>query len=99
MSNIRGHTYGKRNDDGSELHVWGGIVSARVSDIAEALGATPEELLEALGESAVEPLTDTAEPKGRRGAEEDRPTDPSLRSVALTTGELETLRDELEARG
>jgi hypothetical protein len=95
MSNKRkrGAQFGKRgSNDGSELHVWGGIVSARVADLADALDATPEELLEALEESGVEPLTDTAKQKRQ---ERDRPTDPALRSIALTTEALETLRDTL----
>ena len=96
MSNKRkrGAQFGKRgSNDGSELHVWGGIVSARVADLADALDATSEEqLLDALEESGVEPLIDTAKQKRQ---ERDRPTDPALRSIALTTEALETLRDTL----
>jgi hypothetical protein len=77
-----------------ELHVWGGIVSARVSDLADELGAQPQEVAQALQD--VPCLVDTAEQKRQ---ERDRPTDPSLRSVALTTGQLEELRSELETEG
>jgi len=93
VPNKRGAEFGKRgSNDGSELHVWGGIVSARVADLADALDATSEELLEALEESEAEPLVDTAAQKRQ---ERDRPTDPALRSIALTTEALETLRDTL----
>jgi len=92
VPNKRGAEFGKHDSDTAELHVWGGIVSARVADLADALDATPEQLLDALEESGVEPLTDTAKQKRQ---ERDRPTDPALRSIALTTEALETLRDTL----
>lgn len=76
------------------LDAWGGIISARVSNLAEALHATPDQLLQALDELGIDPMVDTAQAKGRKN--HDRPTDPSLRSMALTTGDVETLREELE---
>lgn len=91
MSNKRGAQYGKRDSEGSEINVWGGIASATVEDWAEALDTTPQRVAEAVEE--IDPMVDTAIPKGR--STEDRPTDPALRSVALSTEKVSTLRDTL----
>jgi hypothetical protein len=74
--------YGTEGGRG-ELSVWGGIVSARLTDYAGALGTAPEEVLGAVEREGIEPMLDTAEPKGR-GKDRDRPTDPELRCLALT---------------
>jgi hypothetical protein len=86
--------YASQGQQERELHVWGGVVSARVSDLADELGAQPQEVAQALQD--VPCLVDTARQKRK---ERDRPTDPSLRSVALTTGQLDELRSELETEG
>jgi hypothetical protein len=79
-----------------DRQTWGGIVSARLAEYAAALGCTPDEVLAAIEAAGVEPMTDTAEPKGR-GPAKDRPTDPELRSLALTTEDLEAVREALAA--
>lgn len=61
------------------LEAWGGIVSGRVTEFAEALDTDPETVLQAA--KRVPLLVDTAEPKGRRG-EPDRPDGPELRCLA-----------------
>lgn len=95
---VRAHYTAGGDAEDRELHVWGGILSARISDIAEAIGATPEEVAQAAESKAVETMMDTAEPKGYR-TDEDRPTDPELRSIALTEEQFDALRNEVEATG
>ncbi|MCS3613516.1 hypothetical protein GGP56_003539, partial [Salinibacter ruber] len=43
----------------------------------------------------IDPLVDTAESKGR-GKDRDRPEDPALRSLAITTDELDTLTNLID---
>jgi len=74
--------YGTEGGRG-ELSVWGGIVSARLEDIAGALETAPQAILGAVEREGIEPMLDTAEPKGQ-GKDRDRPTDPELRCLALT---------------
>ena len=64
------------------LESWGGLISGHVSDYADALDVSPEAVLQAAGE--VELMFDTAEAKGTRGDDPDRPTDPALRCLAMT---------------
>lgn len=66
-----------------ELEAWGGIVSGHVSDYADALDVSPEAVDEAAEE--VELMFDTAEGKNTRGSAPDRPTDPALRCLGMTT--------------
>ncbi|MCS4159482.1 hypothetical protein [Salinibacter ruber] len=79
---------------GDSLEAWGGIVSAHLEDWADELGCTPEDVLGAVDSAGIEPLVDTAESKGR-GKDRDRPTDPSLRCLALTTDDVQTLKNVL----
>ena len=65
------------------LESWGGIVSGHVSDYVGALDVSPEAVLQAAEE--VELMFDTANPKNTRGDDPDRPTDPTLRCLAVTT--------------
>jgi len=80
---------------GDTLESWGGIVSAHVEDFAEELGCTPDEVLGAVDSASIDPLVDTAESKGR-GKDRDRPEDPALRSLAITTDELDTLKNLID---
>ena len=73
---------GVRKHESGTLESWGGVVSGHVSDYADALGASPEAVLQAAGE--VELMFDTAEAKNSRGDAPDRPTDPTLRCLAMT---------------
>ncbi|MCS3758273.1 hypothetical protein [Salinibacter ruber] len=79
---------------GDTLESWGGIVSAHVEDFAEELGCTPDEVLGAVDSASIDPLVDTAESKGR-GKDRDRPEDPALRSLAITTDDVQTLKNIL----
>lgn len=100
MSNtggVRAHYTAGGDAEERELHSWGGIVSARISDIADAIGATPEEVVEVVESGSVELLVDTSTNKGRE--DHDRPTSPQLRCIALTTDQLDALRDAIEATG
>jgi hypothetical protein len=72
------------------VEAWGGIVSARLEDLARELGTTPEEILGALDRGDAEPLVDTARQKK---TERERTEDPSLRSLAFTEEELAALRE------
>jgi hypothetical protein len=74
--------YGTEEGRG-KLSVWGGIVSARLEDIAGTLETAPGKVLDRLEAEGIEPMLDTAEPKGQ-GKDRDRPTDPGLRCLALT---------------
>ena len=65
-------------------------MSARLEDLARELGTTPEEILGALDRGDAEPLVDTAVQKK---TERERPTAPSLRSLAFTEEELGKLRE------
>jgi len=73
------------------LESWGGIVSGHVSDYAEALDTTPEAVLTAA--QKVPLLFDTAESKKTRGDDPGRPTDPTLRCLAMTTGQARQLAE------
>jgi hypothetical protein len=79
---------------GDSLEAWGGIVSAHLEDWAGELGCTPEDVLGAVKSAGIDPLVDTAEPKGR-GKDRDRPEDPGLRCLALTTDDVQTLKNVL----
>ncbi len=79
---------------GDILEVWGGIVSAKLEQWAEELGCTPDDVLGAVDSAGIDPITDTAEPKGR-GKDRDRPTDPALRCLALTIDDAQTLKNVL----
>jgi len=89
-----GDMYGREGDEG-ELHVWGGIVSARLQAWADALDTAPEAVMEAARREGIAPVTDTAEPKGRE--QEGRPTDPALRCVAFARSDAKRLRDAVDA--
>ena len=91
-----GHHFGKAGGEG-EVHVWGGIVSARLSDLAGALETTPEKLMDAADREGITPMVDTATSVGRSDSEDDRPTDPALRSVAFAREDVARLRDAIEA--
>jgi hypothetical protein len=75
-----------------------GIVSARLSDLADALETTPNVLMKALDELGIAPLVDTAKEKGRSREADERPTDPELRSLALPTRDLRKVAAALGAR-
>ncbi len=79
---------------GDSLEAWGGIVSAHLEDWAAELNATAEDILGAVESAGIDPVTDTAEPKGR-GKDRDRPTDPALRCLALTIDDAQTLKNIL----
>jgi hypothetical protein len=79
---------------GDSLEAWGGIVSAHLEDWADELGCTPEDVLRAVDSAGIDPLVDTAESKGR-GKDRDRPEDPALRSLAITTDDAQTLKNIL----
>ncbi|MCS4172073.1 hypothetical protein GGQ05_003565 [Salinibacter ruber] len=79
---------------GDTLEAWGGIVSAHLEDWAAELDTTAEDVLGAVDSAGIDPITDTAEPKGR-GKDRDRPTDPGLRCLALTTDDVQTLKNVL----
>lgn len=87
--------YGAAEDEG-EVSAWGGIVSARLSTLADQLNTTPEAILNVIEADGISPMVDTAEPKGRgknqgRGKNRDRPTDPGVRCLALTREDYEAL--------
>ncbi|WP_251942260.1 hypothetical protein [Salinibacter ruber] len=79
---------------GDTLEAWGGIVSAHLEDWAAELNCTPDDVLGAVDSAGIDPITDTAENKGR-GKDRDRPTDPGLRCLALTTDDAQTLKNVL----
>ncbi|WP_263842053.1 hypothetical protein [Salinibacter sp.] len=81
---------------GGALESWGGIVSGRVTDYAEAIGTSPEAVLRAAEE--VELVFDTAKPKGR-GKDRDRPTDPALRCLAMTAESARRLVETARSNG
>jgi hypothetical protein len=60
-----------------------GIVSARVTDLAEALDTTAGALLQAVEAAGADPLVDTAENASPHETHE-RPSDPELRCMAFT---------------
>jgi hypothetical protein len=70
-------------------------VSAHLEDFADELGCTPEDVLGAVESAEIEPLVDTAESKGR-GKDRDRPEDPALRCLALTTDDVQTLKNLID---
>lgn len=71
------------------LTAWGGIVSGTLAEWADAFGCTPAAILEAAEQVPV--MNDTGEPKGR-GKNRDRPADPELRSLTLTSENADRLR-------
>lgn len=83
-----------RTSEAIDQHIRGdtaarhGIVSARVSDLADMLETTPEAFLKALKTAGIEPMVDTAEDKGRSREASERPTDPELRSLAFPIRDL-----------
>jgi flagellar motility protein MotE (MotC chaperone) len=85
---VRAH-FTQDSPEERSVESWGGIVSARLEDLARELGTTTEAIAQAVEEGEAEPLVDTARQKKR---ERDRPTDPALRSLAFTTEELRSLR-------
>jgi flagellar motility protein MotE (MotC chaperone) len=87
-SPVQAH-YTKDSPEERSVESWGGIVSARVEDLARELGTTTEAIAQAVEEGEAEPLVDTSRQKK---AQRDRPTDPELRSLAFTTEELRSLR-------
>ena len=79
---------------GDSLEAWGGIVSAHLEDWADELNCTPEDVLGAVESAGIDPITETAEHKGK-GKDRDRPKDPALRCLALTTDDVQTLKNVL----
>jgi hypothetical protein len=79
---------------GDSLEAWGGIVSAHLEDFADELDCTPEDVLGAVESASIDPVVDTAKNKGQ-GKDRDRPTDPALRCLALTTDDAQTLKNVL----
>lgn len=94
-NSVKAH-YPQDSPEERAVEPFGGIVSARVSDLARELDTTPEELLDAIDRTGMEPLVDTAQDKGGRGEKRGRPTDPDLRSLALTTEAVRRVEEELE---
>jgi hypothetical protein len=79
--------------DGGDLEEWCGIVSGKVRAFADRFGCTPAAVVRAAQD--VDLLFDTAREKGR--GRQDRPTDPALRCIGLTSEgaeRLEALVDE-----
>lgn len=89
---LSARTTGVESHSSGDLEAWGGIVSGHVTDWADRLDVTPERFLDACDE--VEILFDTATEKGS-GKKRDRPTDPALRSVAMTAEAAETVAERL----
>lgn len=87
---VRAH-YLQDSPENRVLSWWGGLVSATVEDYAAAIGCGPSAIVEAVESGDVDPLTDTSVPKGQRGSEEERPTDPELRSLCFCRDEFEKL--------
>jgi hypothetical protein len=85
------HHFEDAPDDREELSWWAGILSATIEDLAEAIGVEVEAVERAVERGEAEPLVDTAVGKSRRGDEEERPTSPELRSLALVEEEFEAL--------
>jgi hypothetical protein len=63
-----------------------GIVAGTLAEYADALDTTPERVLDAI---RFTPMVDTAENQARE--DHDRPTDPQLRSLAMTSGQFARL--------
>jgi hypothetical protein len=91
-SPVQAH-YTQDSPEDRSVECWGGIVSARLEDLARELGTTTEAIAQAVEEGKAEPLVDTSRQKKR---ERDRPDDPELRSLAFTTEELRSLRSAVE---
>jgi hypothetical protein len=91
-----GRRYGAQSGRG-QVEAWGGIVSARLEAHADALGRPPEAILDAVEREGIEPLVDTAEPKGR-GDDRQRPTDPALRCLAFSREDFARLAGALDGR-
>lgn len=66
-------------------------MSATQEDLAAAIGVEVEAIEGAVEAGAAEPLVDTAKQNGSK--EWDRPTDPSLRSLAFEREQFEAFRD------
>ena len=69
-----------------ELTEHAGIVTGTLRQFAAALGTTPARVLSDIDRLGITPLNDTAALKARETHE--RPTDPALRSLALTSGDM-----------
>jgi hypothetical protein len=80
-----------------ELTREGGLVTGRVVQLADALGCTPPELVEAV-ESSTEPLVDTAKQNPSTASNYDRPTDPEKRCMAFTEEAFRRLASVVGAR-
>jgi hypothetical protein len=92
----RGNGLQVQHDASGEVRAWGGIVSARLTDLADAAGTTPDGLLEAADQAGRDPIVDTARSKGRRG-EPDRPTDPDLRCLAFTREDFQAVAASVQS--
>lgn len=71
------------------LSVRHGIVTGTVEQYATALDVAPREVPAAIEAAGIEPLVDTSERKPRET--HSRPTDPSLRSLAVTRSDFARL--------
>jgi hypothetical protein len=78
--------YKVQDTDRQVLARQAGIVAGTLAEYADALGTTPEQVLAAI---RFTPMVDTATNKARE--DHDRPTDPQLRSLAMTTGQFARL--------
>jgi hypothetical protein len=87
----RGNGLPVKHDDTGEVEAWGGIVTARLADLADAAGTTPAAFLEAAEQAGRTPIVDTARPKNTRGDSPDRPTDPTVRCLAFTREDFQAV--------
>jgi hypothetical protein len=81
-----GQNYVAHTDDRQVLARQAGIVAGTLSEFADALQTTPERVLARIDFPL---LVDTATNKARE--DHDRPTDPQLRSLAMTTDQFARL--------
>jgi hypothetical protein len=79
--------YKVQDTDRQVLARQAGIVAGTLAEYADALDTTPERVLDAIHFT---PLVDTAENANPR-EDHDRPTDPALRSLAMTSGQFARL--------
>jgi len=86
-----------KHDDTGDVEAWGGIVTARLADLADAAGTTPGGLLEAADRAGRDPIVDTAEPKNTRGEPADRPTDPTVRCLAFTREDFQAVAASVQS--
>lgn len=68
-----------------------GIVSARLTTLADALNTTPTGVLRTVETADVDPMVDTATDKGRSRAAEERPSDPDVRCLAFAVEDFRQL--------